>query len=209
MKRVRCFFLEPTDQVEMLLRRYRSEHGDSPRPQATCPLEHGYHDASVVIGRVHASACPELHDGRPVSGDVWPHDDPRWPARCACGYTFAAEDSWQFNPDRLYRRLDTGELMLLALAPRSAMSGADWMRDVKQREYKGPGSWIGPDGLSLYVRTPGGDWFVDGPASNGQGWTREGKIPDITARPSILVPSAKIGPARYHGFLTAGWLEEC
>jgi hypothetical protein len=50
----------------------------------------------------------------------------------------------------------------------------------------------------------GGDdlWMVDGTASNGPGWTREGKPPKVTARPSILTP-------RYHGWLTDGFLVRC
>lgn len=114
---------------------------------------------------------------------------------------FASEDQWQFNPDALYRRGDTGELVTLHAAPAGAMWNATWMRQGEiYREV---------DGITLVVRTPGGDWCVDGPAyPAGQppvpnAWQREGKVPDITARPSIHIPG------RYHGFLTGGWLEEC
>ena len=91
--------------------------------------------------------------------------------------------------------LDSGEV--LKTAPPGAMWNADW--------YKDSGIKPGPDGLWLIVKTPAGDWFVDGPSSNGPGWTREGAVPNVTARPSILMTSS----GNYHGFLTNGQLVEC
>lgn len=46
------------------------------------------------------------------------------------------------------------------------------------------------------------NWLVDAPSKQGSPWTREGKPPKVTARPSILT-------SRYHGFLTDGFLVEC
>lgn len=43
----------------------------------------------------------------------------------------------------------------------------------------------------------GAEWCVDAVSSNGDGWTVEGDVPNITASPSIMVPG-------YHGFLRGG-----
>jgi hypothetical protein len=40
-------------------------------------------------------------------------------------------------------------------------------------------------------------WDIDGPSSNGPGWSRSGEPPAVTVSPSILTP-------RYHGFLRNG-----
>jgi hypothetical protein len=69
---------------------------------------------------------------------------------------------------------------------------ADWMQ------------WSGPDGHSLCVMTPGGEWLIDGPArddENRRAWTRIGTPPNITVKPSILMRT-------YHGFLTNGVLSD-
>jgi hypothetical protein len=63
-------------------------------------------------------------------------------------------------------------------------------------------SWRGPDGRCLVLKTPAGDWVIDGPASGGGRWERTGVPPLITARPSILIPG------QYHGWLTAGVLSD-
>lgn len=108
-----------------------------------------------------------------------------------------------------YRRADTGLTMLLDEAPAGAMWNAWWI-GRESRVYKGPGSFIGPDGIALMVKTPGGDWFVDGPANNGPGWTRSGAPPRVTASPSILIPHGR-GASRepYHGWLRNGVLVPC
>jgi hypothetical protein len=202
MGKIRCFWLEPTDLVELSLRRYRGSDLD---PCATSGF--GYHNADAIVERASiaqlaARGWPVGEEGRPVhtaDNDVIPHADPRWPRSCSCGYRFADDDHWQCNPDVLFKRGDTGELVTLAGAPAGAMWNAEWMGDGCK----------GPDGIALCVRTPGGEWLVDGPSyqdskiQHERGWTRSGAIPDITANPSILIPG------KYHGFLRGGWLEEC
>lgn len=190
MNRVRCFFLAETDQIEMRLRRFVFSS------KAKCPGRYGYHNADVSIGRDLKTNSTELH------GDSWPHADPRWPKKCEfCDFVFRADDQWQFNPDALYRRSDDGDLVTLNAAPVGAMWNAYWLRDAY-------GYRVGADGIILAVRTPAGDWVIDGPAY-GEGkatpnaWTRNGTIPDVTANPSIHFPG------QYHGFLRAGYLEEC
>jgi hypothetical protein len=75
------------------------------------------------------------------------------------------------------------------------MYDAYWMKDFSDYKKRS-------DGIMLCVKTPGGDWIVDGPSNNGNGWERTGTVPKITATPSILM-------ARYHGWLRDGWLVEC
>ncbi|HXF71498.1 MAG TPA: hypothetical protein VNO79_02680 [Actinomycetota bacterium] len=182
--RIRCFMLEPTGRERLSLRRYSARSKGGP-----CPGEMGYHDARAVIGEAR-------DEGEPI-GDTHPHDDPRWPSACACGYVFAPDDHWQLFREDIYRRADTGEEVTLGEAPPGAMWYADWM------------GRRGPDGHCLAVKLPGGfDWLVDYPAmGTDQPWQRTGTPPDVTASPSIGVPDGH-GGYRYHGFLRAGWLEE-
>lgn len=187
--RLRCFWIEPGDQIEMTLRRFAWREKRGPCEKS----ETAGHDAAADIGRCAASEVTNVH------GDNWPHADPRWPKLCACGYAFAEDDEWQFNPNALYRRADTGELMVLGKAPAGAMWDAPWLRGVKTFKQR-------PDGLVLMVRTPGGDWAVDGGSTNGNGWERTGSpigaAPDVDVNPSIICGA-------YHGFLRHGWLEQC
>jgi len=177
-----CFMLEPTGRRRVSLRRYRSSSKCSQHP-------HGYHQAKVPIGE-------EPEDGTCI--DPPPHDDPRWPTACCCGEPFRDDDQWQRFPESIFRRVDTGEEMALREAPPGAMWDATWYPSK------------GPDGRALMLRVIGEwDWFIDGPASNGPGWTRSGEPPRITARPSIGVPSREGKGWRYHGFLTDGVLREC
>lgn len=115
---------------------------------------------------------------------------------------------WQHFGQEIYRRADTGEETTLLEASPGAMYYADWML------YKGsekPGDlFCGPDGHCLVLLVPGGQWMVDGPASNGPkgkpGWTRSGTPPDVTASPSIGIGErCEI----YHGWLRNGILSSC
>lgn len=185
MDPIKCFWLEPTDQILLRLRRFTF----SATPP--CPAHSsGIHDASVSVGQAHRSEYTHVH------GDSWDHEDQRWAKQCDCGYMFKDTDQWQFNPDRLYRRTDTDEYVTLARAPVGAMYNATWMLD--NPHYKSH------EGVCLMLKTPGGDWCVDGPSYNngvtGPGWTRTGAIPDgVTAMPSIPTP-------RFHGWLRNGYL---
>ncbi len=194
--KIKCFWLRPTRQILRSLRRYT--HGDS-KP---CPGGGWGHSASAVLGQCGVHELPKKYVGRPVHGDLWPHDDPLWPKHCSrCGYEFVDEDIWQFNPDRMYLRVDTQEMMTKHAAPPGAMINiGDWMcTDFIVNRY--------PDKIVLECKLPDGTWWcVDGRATNGtpesEGWIRTGVVPNITARPSIATPG-------YHGFLTEGYLDEC
>jgi hypothetical protein len=144
-----------------------------------------------------------------VSGDVFPHDDPRWPTRCAaCSYEFKPGDEWQLSHDPEHRRADTGELTTMREAPAGAMWFAPWYA-----EHSSLGSPIHqqerPGQPHLIVKTPGGDWNIDQKSRNGNGWSWTGTPPCVTARPSIGIYGADGQTFKYHAFLTDGVLIEC
>lgn len=186
--KIQCFFIRPSLVAEESFRRF-SIH---PEDRKDCPLTgNTMHSASKIVGRVPWG----LNNGG-VGAD--PEEcvkrDPRWPTHCECGYEFKPTDYWQHNFNVMYRSCagSGDDLWVLSQAPAGAMWNADWMSD----------QWKGPDGLCLIVKTPGGDWMIDAPSSQGPGWRREGTPPRITVRPSILLPT-------YHGWLNDGVLEEC
>jgi hypothetical protein len=146
---IKVFWLEPTTDKRLSLRRWSADgRGPCPSHPSSDP-KYSRHQASVVIGDEPDAGLP--------SGDVHPHDDARWPKQCACGYAFADDDEFFLDRNNLYRRSDTGELTTLRGAPIGAMWDAHWMSSE---------CWRGPDGISLVVKTPGGDWCVDHEASN-------------------------------------------
>ncbi len=192
--RIRCHLLTPTEGAVRTLRVYEATAG-------RCPGRLGYHNAVSKIGLMEVPKGRLLGVNGGPSVDRVPDDDPRWPTHCAsCSHVFSAEtlrlrlDQWT----RLYRRADTGEALSLSEAEVGAMWFADWYSNV----------YRGADGRCLVVRTPGGDWIVDSAPSTGGRWIRDGEPPDVTVSPSILFDGAHGGPL-YHGFLRAGWLEEC
>lgn len=208
-RQIECFLIEPTGSYWSFLRRYSSTRPDTTNFCPRAPL--AYHNAEVDFGEVVA-------EKQPVSGDVGvPHDDPRWPLRCDhCAYTFTSEDVWQVHYERQYVHQASGRKYSTTGvgtcntdksrdAPDGAIWRADWMEDV---------GWVGPDARCYIVRTPGGDWIIDGLSSNdvpknqGGGWIRTGEAPRFTVRPSILIGQKRDGGYEYHAFLTDGRLDE-
>lgn len=202
MDRIQCFFLEPSDQAEITLRRFTFTG-----PGVDCPKQSYGHDASAVIGIEPYALRLALQDvdGEYTYGD---RQDARWPLNCsACGYAFQPADEWQRGSTRLYKRSDTGALVTIRAAPVGAMWFADWMQQGATAPL-----YRGPDGHCLVLKTPDGDWCMDGPASNGDpakpGWVRSGSPPLVVAMPSISQP-------KYHGWLGGpahnepGWLVRC
>lgn len=182
--------IEKTKRVKRSLRRfcyYDIVNGCPHRP-----YKYGSHDASVFLDEIDEPPSEILS-----IGDYHPHDDPLWPKQCSCGYAFKDSDQWQLSLENLFKRLDTGEITTIRLAPPGAMWDAPWMLPQHQ----------GSDGRCICVRTPGGDWMVDGPSrqadgSRGAGWTRVGVPPNISVSPSIIAND-------YHGHLTNGVLRSC
>lgn len=150
------------------------------------------HDASAVIGQVPAAEAARAH------GDNWPHDDPRWPDRCAaCGYAFTDGDQWQRNDNRVFA-VDGTEFAFWGsfgrCAPPGAMVRADWYDEFAEV----PGeSW-------LIALPDGGEWITTQKASGGGHWDVTGTPPHITVSPSIWHNA----PHGWHGFIRDGILAD-
>lgn len=203
--KIQCFWLEQTDLVRESLRRFRYT------TRGICKLTfEGY------PGAMPHEPCDNAHNAEQVIVEVRPRvdgdttrdsepaekEDPRWPRSCRCGYQFADDDQWQFNIRSLFRST-TGALYTLNPdrlgAPVGAMWDAVWYGDHHR------GTHRNADGRYLVVRTPAGDWPIDGPSSNcnGDGWQRVGIPPRITVTPSIGFGD----PQRMHGWLRDGVLD--
>jgi len=192
---VRTFWAEPTGRTIRRLRRYVLSS------QEKCPGPCGYHTASVPLDVVEGEDQ--------TSGDLWPHDDSRWPTACeGCGRAFTDEDAWQLDCNHEYRNVVSRETFSLRDAPPGAMWDASWMGD----------GWRGSDGICLIVMLPNGlQWTVDGRATNctlpddrvHKCWIRHGdpRTEAITVDKNGVTCAAGAGSIQagdYHGFLTAG-----
>ena len=209
MQPIKCFMLEPTNKGKVELIRSNNAWGKDGQiiPEKKCPLTGYSHIARAYIGDTEVELRDNLFD--PVDPDALrvPHDDPRWPAKCDCGYEFTPQDQYASTCHTLYkeRDQDTGFLGTLRDAPVGAMWYADWMMHGIPEERQGPGTFRGPDGHCLMVQLPGDwEWAADGPASNGDGWTRTGEPPNVTASPSVWANA----PKGWHGWLRDGYLVE-
>jgi hypothetical protein len=125
-------------------------------------------------------------------------------------------DKWKKMNDvcsvPIYKRVDTGEEMTIRDAP----AGAIWENDY-WNEYP---MLCGLDGKSYSVKTPAGDWIIDGPANNcsrpddrvHKCWCRHGEAPNFTVNKNGNTCSAGGGSiliGNYHAFLLNGILTEC
>jgi hypothetical protein len=120
----------------------------------------------------------------------WDRSDPRWPTKCQCGYEYKPENEWQLFYHQIHLYGKEQKECTLEDCPIGSMWYADWY------------SWKGPDGRSLYVKTPSGGWCIDGPSSNSKKpWTRTGTPPKVSAHPSINMHN-------YHGWLQDGVLSD-
>ena len=206
------FMLEETGRVNRYLRRftYGQEAECSGQPEEGMghdawelmdQVEDPFHGLDPEEKREAAEDAAENENRellqRGVRGDLWPHDDERWPEECElCGTPFGPDDEWMIYQRDLWTPVDPelreemGELEL-ADAPPGAMWDAYWLPHESEK-----------DGRCLVVQTPDGwEWVIDGPATNGGGWERKGKPPGITVSPSIGTPG-------YHGFLIDGEFTE-
>ena len=205
---IKTFMLERTGLANRYLRRFK--HSD----EGKC-VDGSYHQAKVFIDRVPVNLTYE--DGMPLySVTTDPEEfegDPRWPTTCTkCGYGFEASDPYQVFWDQLYKRLDTEELITLRDAPPGAMWYAEWLEYLESDNW-----WKGPDGRVLMCKTPGGDWNIDGRASNcsmpedneHRCWVRHGTPPEVTIDKNGNTCAAGAGSIQcgdYHGFLQNGYL---
>lgn len=126
--------------------------------------------------------------------------DPIWPTKCQhCGKPFGDDIMRSTMQEPVYRALDRE--MTITEAPYGAM----WNEIGFFTE-----NVVGPDGLCIVVKTPGGNWCVDGPARGGAKdgahvWSRTGTPPVISVTPSIHILNHE-GQTVYHGWLTNGVL---
>ena len=151
-----------------------------------------YHEGLTLL----EERAPSTDD--PID-DSWTHDDSRWPTKCGnCNYEFVPEDKWQLFRVPIYRRSDTNQEYVHHVNPNFGQIpvGAMWRLTWLEKDQYG----CGPDGQSWAVMTPGGEWCMDCPSSDGGYWTRTGEAPNFTVTPSIHVPE------RYHGWLRNGEL---
>jgi hypothetical protein len=105
------------------------------------------------------------------------------------------------TPEGEVYQLGNTEARGIQPAPVGAMWDAHWLTGL---DVGGARPFGGPDGLTLIVRTPGGDWVIDGPSFKdgkpwGPGWRRTGEPPHLTVNPSINMPG-------FHGWLKNGIL---
>lgn len=126
---VKCFFLEETRMRRRWLRRFTLRDKTD-----ACPKLGGGHDASVFIEDI---LLPDGDNGQAI-GDNWPHDDPRWPKACSCGYELAGSDEWMLFEFWLLRRSDNGELTTIKDAPPGALWYADWYLIEGSELFRGP-----------------------------------------------------------------------
>lgn len=111
--------------------------------------------------------------------------------------------------EQLYRRVDNGDIGTINSFGVGAIWEATWFNGFK--------GYCGTDGKSYIVKTPGGDWMIDGRASNctlpeddeHKCWCRHGVAPDFTVDKNGLTCNAGAGSiaiGNYHGFLKNGYL---
>ncbi len=213
------YWLEPTDEIAVGLRRYSRQSDNQP---FSMECDGGYHSALIYIDRVPAKYSDRDSGGSSLEiRPKHPHDDAHWPTKCSrCDYRFTDDDHWQEWQELIYRRSDSdGEYVLHQNAPapelgiESAPPGASW------NAWWMPSAWRRTDGMYLMVRLPNGhDWAVDSEASNctrkGEShecWCRHGdpRLAHVTVDKNGDTCAAGAGSIQggdYHGFLRDGLL---
>lgn len=205
MNRIKCFWLEPTLECRQWARTYE-------RNDVDCGAN-GYHQGMRQLpdGQLETYERPDWPDRvmhrrveNPAECDV------EFPGSCdKCGHVFA--DGAQRHI--LYRRLyvdENGTRTTTEEAAAGAMWDASW----------NPKCWKGADGMSVTVKTPGGDWTIDAQCSNctmpddqtHKCWVRHGTPPLLTVDKNGHTCGAGAGSIAqpgYHGFLRNGYLEQC
>lgn len=201
-----CRWIIPTTRAQVSLRRYTRAHSAEHWHNTRYPLDvrevEWYHSPEAPR--------PEVEYWRPRDTSEPGHDDPRWPKWCECGYRYAPEDEWQLFWNLIYTDPLTGEEWPMDLAPVGSIWEASYLKGIP--------AFVGPDGRALMVRTPGGDWHIDGPASNcarpqepeaHKCWVRHGEPPRLTVDKQGETCQAGGGSiliGGYHGFLRDGHL---
>lgn len=201
-----CHLIDEVGTFALVLRRYRptKPSADGERINA-CPAGHWYCNARTGVLETLERDDPRLvwsERGGVVHGDVWPHDDPRWPTVCAhCGGAFTDDDEWQARPEAWYCVRGTDELVTLDTARPGAMRLDDRVEYWPDASVEYLRDHASQRGL-IFVKLPDGVWWSPDRACTGSrsGWTVTGEAPLISVTPSILHHGS------YHGWLgTSGY----
>lgn len=160
--------------------------------------------------------CNEMT--RVVTGTV-PTEAIKWdepvPAAPPCARCSSPTRPYGAGMRRIYRRLDTGEVIGASL---SELPGACFATETYDRHCRGP--HVGPDGRALAVILPNGHaWHIDSRASNctlpadcaHRCWVRSGRPEDGSLHvdkngPTCAAGAGSIQSGDYHGFLHHGQL---
>lgn len=222
---VQCFLLQPTDLLEVRLRRYTHDGGDCTHK------ENGRtHQKWVPIGTDKVIAG--VNDCITSAGPV-PNTDPRWPTHCECGVEFADNVVRQYFPLALHRRSDNGELVTWRYAPPGAMivtedsgllvklpNGREWCVDSRCSNCTSPCKHCGKEYQHHKAETctnpgDGEHAWTKGNYDDAQPhacWVRHGEPPNVTVDKNGVTCRAGAGSIiadDFHGFLRNGWLTEC
>lgn len=201
MSNVKCFLIHPTSDTFQYLRRYSF---------GACHCNNGnYHNAMVAIedGKVDKDGIIRLHNDQILKEKY----KDQWPKHCECGYEFKTDDESQIFKAQKYTD-EAGNLYTLENAPVGAMWFATWYEEIPML--------CGTDGKAIIVKTPAGDWHIDGKASKcgspddhvHKCWCRHGEAPNLTVDKNGVTCTAGAGSIQiheYHGFLTNGELTCC
>lgn len=219
MEPIKCYLLEPVPYMKRYLRRYESNFNRERCPAAE---NHGYHDTMVFLDEADS---PIIEGQRRVDYEEWPHNDPRWPTACPCGYVFKPQDEWQLFTQSLWKRADTGEILTLRDAPVGGIYDAYWWPDKT-------------DGQHLICIVPEHhEWVIDSRANNCDSpckhcntpykdhkdkdhnyedarpehrcWVRHGVAPNLDVDKAGVTCNAGAGSIQtssWHGFLRQGFL---
>jgi len=202
---IRCFYVEPTNKIQIHLRRYK--YGEAKVPEHLYQSGHyGYHNVRWLLETKDIDPNKESD----LYPSLLPQDDLRWNnvAKCEdCGYLFQLEDEWQMFILNVYIDKSTGKEYTLHDKIPGMMWDATWWSDTDK---------VG--GQYLVVICPDSfEWRIDGRANNcdmrddypnHHCWIRQGIPPNITVGKNGKTCHAGAGSILsrngYHGFLTNG-----
>jgi len=197
MSTYNCYWLDHTSTVRHSLLVVAMLTDCPAHPGRPCRAKK---DIGTYATTVDADGFPDwVESAQPESHSL------EWPKECdRCHSKFTGEAMQSTMQELVYRTAD-GKDMTLSEAPVGAM----WNERAGKKT-------VTEDGLCIVVKTPGGNWCIDGPSwENGvmkaeHAWTRTGRPPNITANPSIhILTSGLDGSDRrtvYHGWLRDGVL---
>jgi hypothetical protein len=198
--KIKCFLLVPNGIEWRSLRRYASDIKECPHN----PGKYSYHNTHLQVGECKCD------------GDKWrlgskTNYDAMWPTHCSCGFEYTEKNSVKqlFTDDQYGSEDRPGELFSIREAPVGAMWEVPWYHDMK--------NMCGLDGLAYILMTPGGQWHIDGRASNctmpeddiHRCWVRHGTAPNLTVDKNgntCQAGAGSIQAGNYHGFLKNGHL---